>query len=159
MMKKVLIGLLVFGACLQLLAQEANLLTNASFEETVERKIDRWRMELFADWNLYLNSGAEKCHIDIGQEAFAGKQSLRLHTIGDSGFCSANYAKKFPVSQGQEVTASVQVKGSGTGYIRVYFYDADGKRLKEYEMHGHKAGSDWQPIVMKFAVPAGVAAL
>ncbi len=159
MMKKVLIGLLVLGACLQLLAQEANLLTNASFEETVERKIDRWRMELFADWNLYLNSGAEKCHIDIGQEAFAGKQSLRLHTIGDSGFCSANYARKFPVSQGQEVTASVQVKGSGTGYIRVYFYDADGKRLKEYEMHGHKAGSDWQPIVMKFAVPAGVAAL
>jgi hypothetical protein len=157
-MKKAFLYLSLLCLCLSLPVQ-GNLLSNASFEKTMPEKSMGWRVELFEGWELLLNSGAEKCRITAGEDAFEGTHSLRLQTLGESGFCSANHKEKFPVSQGQEVSASVQIKGTGAGYIRVYFHGADGKRLKEYEMMEGAADDEWQPIVMKFIVPPGVAKL
>lgn len=151
-------SLILCGVSLcMLLSAEENLLTNASFEETVPLKKIRNRVELVRDWVLYLNSGDQKGEFSISPGGFSGKQALRIRTIGKFGFNSAFHTRLFPVSPGQEVTASVMMRGKGTGHIRVYFFDAGEKRLKPYKMTGKSAADHWTPLVLKFTVPDGVA--
>ena len=136
-----------------------NLLTDGSFEETVPVKKSRWKIELFKEWNCVLNSGAEKCAVEVSVPGVSGKQAVRVRTLGKSGFTSVVHRKTFPVSQGDEVTASVMVKGRGTGYCRIYFMGPDGKRLKQYKMLGRPATPAFSPLVLKFTVPEGVAGI
>ncbi|MFA6931647.1 MAG: hypothetical protein WCT05_15080 [Lentisphaeria bacterium] len=120
---------------------------------------EKWKVELLQSWDLVLNSGEDKCDISRSEPGCQSPYGVRLHTLGEEGFCSVISATTLPAEPGQEGTASVMMKGSGQGYIRIYFYDHDGKRFKEYEMLGKTATSQWQPLVMKFIVPDAVAGL
>ena len=155
-------GVIVFCALLSVSAVEVgNLLTNSSFEETLPLKKERYKVELVKDWNCMLNNGSDACDITLANPGLTGQNALRLQTK-DKAFCSADYAKALPVANGDEVTASVMLKGKGSGNIRIYFLNSDGKRLgtewnKHYRMQGMNAGEQWKKLVMKFAVPEGVA--
>ena len=148
-----LIALLAAGSSL---VWSQNLLENASFEETVPRKVHRWKVDLVKGWSLNLNSGQKKCRISLVEPGSSGKKALQLKTIGASGFCSASYVKPIAVKAGQQITASVKMRGNGYGYLRIYFLDAQGKRLKQYKMLGQKGTADWKDIIIKFTVPEGV---
>ena len=134
-----------------------NLLTNSSFESTLPLKKHKWRVELFKEWNCILNSSSLKGDILLATPGYKSKQAVRLRTLGKEGFNAVTYAKDFPVTQGQKVTASVMLKGKGNGYIRVYYLDKNGKYLKNYTMQGTYAKSEFAPLLVKFTVPAGVA--
>ena len=133
-----------------------NLLTNSSFENSLPMKKKRWTVELFKEWRCMLNSGAAQGDIQLTTPGFKSKQALRVRTIGKSGFNAVTYAKDFPVTQGQKVTATVMLKGKGTGYIRIYYLDKNGKRLPKYTMQGTHARSEFAQLVVRFTVPAGV---
>ena len=133
-----------------------NLLTNSSFENSLPIKKKRWTVELFKEWRCMLNSGAAQGDIQLTTPGFKSKQALRVRTIGKSGFNAVTYAKDFPVTQGQKVTATVMLKGKGNGYIRIYYLDKNGKRLPKYTMQGTRARSEFSQLVVRFTVPAGV---
>ena len=133
-----------------------NLLTNSSFENSLPMKKKRWTVELFKEWRCMLNSGAAQGDIQLTAPGFKSKQALRVRTIGKSGFNAVTYAKDFPVTQGQKVTASVMLKGKGNGYIRIYYLDKNGKRLPKYMMQGTHARREFARLVVRFTVPAGV---
>ena len=93
----------------------------------------------------------------VAKEAFDGKQALNVKTLGKSGFTSVVSRKLFPVNAGSVVTTSVMLKGKGIGYIRVYFYDENNKRLKNYEIYGLRASDKYAKLFYRFTVPVGVA--
>ena len=154
-MKKYCCAALCFAVGISVAAGE-NLLGNHSFEETVPVKKSRWRIELAKDWQCILNSGAEKCDISIVRPGFSGKNALRLHTIGKSGFNSAVFDRTIPVTAGSELAASVRMKGRGNGYIRIYFFDKNGKKMKKYRMAGKQAAENWSVLNLVFTVPEDV---
>ena len=161
MMKR--FGVLFFLAAVAAYAAEAgNLLLNSSFEETVPVKQSRYKIELVKDWNCFLNDGDKICEISLVNPGATGQNAIRMQTKG-KGFCSAVSAKDFDVSNGDEVVATVMVKGGkGTGNIRIYFLNAEGKRLgtqwnKHYRLQGIHAGADWRKLTMKLTIPEGVA--
>ena len=133
-----------------------NLLSNGSFENNLPLKKQRWQIELFNEWTCNLNSSQNKCDISLVTPGYKDKQAVRLRSIGAAGFTQVVYKKNFDVSTGQEVTASVMIKGKGIGYIRIYMFDKDGKR-KSYKMQGLSATKDFTKLFLKFAIPVGVA--
>ena len=153
-MKKIV---LVFAILAAAVSSGSNLLTNSSFENALPLKKSKWKVELFKEWKCILNSGNTKGDILLSAPGYKSKQALRLRTLGKSGFNAVIYGKDFPVTQGQKVTASVMMKGSGTGYIRIYHLDKQGKRVKTYTMQGTYARKDFAPLIVRFTVPAGVA--
>ena len=156
------LGIICFCAFWAVSAGEAgNLLTNSSFEETLPLKKERYKVELVKDWNCLLNNGSDACDITLANPGLTGQNALRLQTRGKA-FSAADYAKALPVSNGDEVIASVMIKGKGTGNIRIYFLNSEGKRLgtewnKHYRMQGMNAGEQWKVLNMKLTVPEGVA--
>ena len=153
-MKKIFLPLLLLTA---VAVSAENLLTNSSFENSIPLKKSKWKVELFNEWTCNLNSGSAKGDIQLVQPGYKSKQALRVRTIGPSGFNSVSYKKEFPVTQGQKVTASVMFKGKGNGYIRIYYIDKSGKRLKQYTMQGDHARKEFAALLVRFTVPAGVA--
>ena len=137
--------------------QASNLLENSSFETSLPYKKSKWRVELFKEWECKLNSSQNFCDVIINKEAFDGKQALNVKTLGKSGFTSVVSRKLFPVNAGSVVTTSVMLKGKGIGYIRVYFYDENNKRLKNYEIYGLRASDKYAKLFYRFTVPVGVA--
>ena len=134
-----------------------NVLQNAGFEELGPGTKERWKANLLQGWNVVLASGSEKCDARIVDSAFSGKHALELLTLGKSGFNSARHEKIIPVRPGQTVKAGVFLRGRGTGYLRVYYYDGSGKRTGKYYMTGRKAEADqWKKLETKFCVPENV---
>ena len=137
--------------------QANNLLENGSFESSLPYKKSRWRVELFKEWECVLNSSQDRCDVVIATPGATGKQAVNLKTLGKEGFTSVETRKFFPVSQGNVITTWVMIKGKGIGYIRVYYYDKNGKRLPKYAMHGITATSKFTKLFYKFTIPSGVA--
>ncbi len=145
------------GILLAFAAGAQNLLTDPSFENvTGKAPGKRYIVDILKDWNAILNSGYKKGRIELSTDAKSGKQALRIHTIGKAGFNSVSNKKLIPVSEGDVVTATVMFKGKGTGYIRVYYHDANGKYLKKYKMLGSNAKPEYSQLLLRFKVPAGV---
>ena len=159
MMKRYLCAALLSAAALLAGETGENLLRNPSFEETVPWEESHGRIELVRNWQCILNSGAEKCDISIVRPGFSGENAIRLHTVGDFGFNSVVSERIFPVTAGSEISASVRMKGKGKGYIRIYFFDKDGQRMKNYQMTGKQASENWSLLNTVFAVPEGVSGI
>ena len=147
------------AACGILLSAGENLLKNASFEDASPLVRKSWKMNGLSGWNLLLNSGFKKCEISLASPGRTGKHAIRLHTLGAAGFCAAVFRERIPVSPGTEVIASVYMKGKGTGYIRISFYDREGKKMKVTRRAGQGAGENWQCMPLRFTVPAQAASL
>ena len=145
------------GISVAFAAGAQNLLTDPSFENATGKKPGkRYIVEILKDWHGLLNSGYKKGRIELSTDAKTGKQAVRIQTIGKSGFNSLSNRKLIPVSEGAVVTASVMFKGKGTGYIRIYYHDANGKYLKKYKMLGSNAKPEYTQLLLRFKVPAGV---
>ena len=134
-----------------------NLLSDPSFECATGKKPGKsYKVDILKEWPGLLNSGSKRGKISLSDEAFSGKQAVRITTIGKSGFNSLSNRKLISVSEGEVVTASVMFKGKGTGYIRIYFCDENGKSLKRYKMLGNPAKKEYSKLILRFTVPAGV---
>ena len=146
----------MLGAAEQNAPGALNILKNGSFEEKSDRPPKGCRRYFLESWTILLNSGADKCDAELSEDAYDGKYSLKLISKEPGAFVSAQ--QKIEVSPGQEITASVYVKGTvgAKAYMRFYLLGSDGKRMKKYFMPGMRTNAKWQPLKEKFKVPDGV---
>ena len=153
------IFLFIFLAGTFLLSGAENLFLNSSFEKNTPLQKRKWRMTGLDNWELLLNSGVKKCEISLVSPGHTGKYALRLHTLGKTGFCAAQYSKTFPVEPGAEVSFNVRMKGRGKGYVRFYLWDKKGRKLKKTFTKGQPASEKWELMQFRFALPREAAAI
>ncbi|MFA5646535.1 MAG: carbohydrate binding domain-containing protein [Candidatus Ratteibacteria bacterium] len=136
-----------------------NVLKNGSFEESTDLPSKGFRLYFLKDWDVLLNSGVAACGAELSEDAYDGKHSLKFITKKIDAFISAQ--QKIEAKSGQEVTASVYVKGTpgAKAYMRFYLYDTEGNRMKKYFMPGLNATETWRPLKTKFTVPEGVTSI
>ena len=132
----------------------ADLLENRSFETPAEKKGNgTWQHFPAKGWQIYQEKSG-KFEI-ITQGAYDGSRAIRLSAAKD-GMVTLSNEKVIPAKAGDQVYFDYTARGKGKIYIRFYWYGKDGKRMKNYFIHGIYVKDAWRKYSVSAQVPENV---
>ena len=128
--------LTLLSATVAIFSVQAALLENSGFEELPEKKSDRtWRHYPAKGWEIYL-ANADSTFEIVENGAFEGKRAVKMISKSNKGMASVRNEKSIPAAAGDQIYFSTMLRGKGKCYVRIFWNDKDGKRMKDYFIHG-----------------------
>ena len=137
-------------------AAAAQIPENSGFEIPADKISNRnWQHFPAKGWKSYAHPKND-CHCQVmTQGAFAGSRAIRLICRDKKSIASLTAEKAIPVKPGDRIFAECMIRGKGKAYIRIYWYDKNGKKLPKYFLDSRNATDKWQEFKTNVKVPEG----
>ncbi len=137
---------------------EAEFPANGSFEVPSDKISNRnWRHFPAKGWEGYAHPDVKSyCKVITG-DVSDGSRAVRLSCGDKKAIASLRSEVKPAVKPGDRIYVDAMIRGKGKGYIRIFWYDRNGKKLKNYYMDSRNATAQWKKFDTNVEVPAGVA--
>lgn len=138
-------------------AADAELPANGSFEVPADKISDRtWRHYPAKGWEGYAHPNTKSYCKTITGNVYEGSRAVRLICGDKKAIASLRSDVKPAVKPGDHIYVDTMIRGKGKAYIRIFWYDKNGKKLKAYFLDSRNATDKWQKFDTNVKVPAGV---